>query len=198
MTMMTWAPNTEDGVNILVGRRQKLWKSFEAWGGAKVMEQAGDPILTWASHIPGLMVRNHAPISPAPLFDVFYMLPLTRINSPFHKGHQLNKTLDGKLIILDSFSNEVTVWTTINIGKPGTGKSVTMNKGMLEDIMMPGNERIPLTYIVDVGESSRGLVETVQDSLPEELRHYAIYKRIKTQKKKRLIRLNSVWAYATR
>ncbi|WEI02505.1 hypothetical protein PYR78_01405 (plasmid) [Acinetobacter johnsonii] len=137
MTMMTWAPNTEDGVNILVGRRQKLWKSFEAWGGAKVMEQAGDPILTWASHIPGLMVRNHAPISPAPLFDVFYMLPLTRINSPFHKGHQLNKTLDGKLIILDSFSNEVTVWTTINIGKPGTGKSVTMNKGMLEDIMMP-------------------------------------------------------------
>ena len=182
MTMMTWAPNTEDGVNILVGRRQKLWKSFEAWGGAKVMEQAGDPILTWASHIPGLMVRNHAPISPAPLFDVFYMLPLTRINSPFHKGHQLNKTLDGKLIILDSFSNEVTVWTTINIGKPGTGKSVTMNKGMLEDIMMPGNERIPLTYIVDVGESSRGLVETVQDSLPEELRHYAIYKRIKNSK----------------
>ncbi len=53
---------------------------------------------------------------------------------------------------------------------------------MLEDIMMPGNERIPLTYIVDVGESSRGLVETVQDSLPEELRHYAMYKRIKTQK----------------
>ncbi|WP_334460469.1 type IV secretion protein DotL [Acinetobacter soli] len=38
MTMMTWAPNTEDGVNILVGRRQKLWKSFEAWGGAKVQQ----------------------------------------------------------------------------------------------------------------------------------------------------------------
>lgn len=182
MAMMTWAPNTEDGVSVLVGRRQKLWKSFEAWGGTKVMEQAGDPILTWASHIPGMMVRNHAPISPAPLFDLFFMLPLTRINSPFHKGHQLNRTIDGKLILLDSFSNDVTVWTTINIGKPGTGKSVTMNKGMLEDIIMPGNERIPLTYIIDVGESSRGLVETVQDSLPDDMRHMAIYQRIKNSK----------------
>lgn len=180
--MMTWAPNNEDGVSVITGRRQKLWKAFEAWGGTKVMEQTGDPVLTWASHIPGLMVRNHAPTSPAPLFDIFFMLPLTRINSPFHKGHQLNVTIDGKLIMLDSFSNDLTVWTTINIGKPGTGKSVTMNKGMLEDILMPGNERIPLTYIIDVGESSRGLVETVQDSLPEDQRHLAVYQRIKNSK----------------
>ena len=182
MSMMTWAPNTDEGVSLLTGRRQKLWKAFEAWGGTKVMENSGDPILAWGSQIPGLLTQNHAPLCPAPLFDLFYMLPLTRINSPFHKGHQLNRTIDGKLILLDSFSMDLTVWTTINIGKPGTGKSVTMNKGMIDDIMMPGNERIPLCYIIDIGESSRGVVETVQDALPEELRYQAVYARIKNSK----------------
>lgn len=182
IALMTWAENTEQGLSILTTRRQKLWKSFETWGGPKLIEQAGDPILGFTSTIPGLTVKNHAPISPGPLFDQLYMLPLTRINSPYNKGHVPMKTLDGKLILIDTFSLDMNNWCEIHIGRPRTGKSSTQNYKIAMDIMAPGVERLPLTYMVDVGESSRGVIEMVESGLPPELRHLTIYKRMRNSK----------------
>lgn len=179
MGIMTWAKNTEEGLAVLINRRQKLSRIVQAWGSARVMEQGGDPLLSWRSNIPGLSHKHHAPPCPARMFDAFYLLPWTRQASPFDMGTVFHRTIDGKLICLEKFSGKQNTWITIYSGKPGSGKSVAMNNDIIEACMMPGLKRLPIISIIDVGVSSRGPIDLLRDHLPENQRHLAVYARMK-------------------
>lgn len=179
MGLMTWANNTEDGLAVVINRRQKLSRIVQAWGSARVMEQAGDPLLSWRSNIPGLSIKHHAPSCPSRIFDAFYLLPWTRQASPFDSGTVFHRTIDGKLICLEKFSAKQTTWITIYCGKPGSGKSVAMNNDIIEACMMPGLKRLPIISIIDVGVSSRGPIDLIRDHLPDNEKHLAVYARMK-------------------
>lgn len=183
ISMMTWAENNAFGKDEIQIRRSKLWRIVESWGGAQVMEKGGDPILGWTSNIPGLNIKHHAPKCPAPLWEALHMLPWTRQASPFKMGTIMNRSVDGKLMKLEAFSSEQTTWITIYVGKPGSGKSVAMNNDILESCLMPGLSRLPLIFMVDVGISSRGPIELIQDHLPREKSHLAVYKRLRNDKR---------------
>lgn len=179
MGIMTWAANTEEGLNVLINRRQKLSRIVQAWGSARVMEQAGDPLLSWRSNIPGLAIKHHAPPCPARIYDAFYVLPWTRQASPFDMGTVFHRTIDGKLICLEKFSSKQNTWITIYCGKPGSGKSVAMNNDIIEACLMPGLKRLPIISIIDVGISSRGPIDLLRDHLPDNEKHLAVYARMK-------------------
>lgn len=179
MGIMTWADNTENGLNVVTNRRQKMSRIVQAWGSARIMEQAGDPLLSWRSNIPGLALKHHAPACPARIFDAFYLLPWTRQASPFDMGTVFHRTIDGKLICLEKFSSKQATWITIYCGKPGSGKSVAMNNDLIEACMMPGLKRLPIISVVDVGISSRGAIDLIRDHLPDNEKHLSVYARMK-------------------
>ena len=179
ISCMTWAENNNYGIDEIQVRRSKLWRTLEAWGGAQVVEKGGDPILGFTSNLAGVTYKHHAPKCAAPLYDALYMLPWCRQASPFRRGTILHRSVDGKLMKQEAFSADLTTWVKVYCGKPGSGKSVAMNNDIFESCLLPGLNRLPFIFMVDVGISSRGPIDMLQDHLPKELRHQAVYKRLR-------------------
>ncbi|WP_432709657.1 hypothetical protein [Pedobacter sp.] len=179
MSAMTWAENNAYGIDEIQIRRSKLWRTIEAWGGCQVSEKGGDPILGYTSNLHGLTHKHHAPKYIAPLYNALYLFPWGRQASPFTMGTIMHRSVDGKLMRQESFSPELNTWIKIYLGRPGTGKSVAMNNDVIEACLVAGLKRLPLIFMIDVGISSRGSIELLQDRLPPEERHQAVYKRLK-------------------
>lgn len=163
---MTWAKTDPDSVQSLVLRKTHLIKAIEGWGGAQVKEYSGDASLAWQATIPGLSTKSIVPPAAAPLVDALKLFPVLRPTSPFPGGTIINRSLDGAILPYARFSDEQTTWITLVSGKPGSGKSVLMNHLNLESILSPGISRLPYIMIIDIGISSRGLIDTVRDALP--------------------------------
>ena len=182
ISAMTWAKTDPDSVQSLVLRKTHLIKAIEGWGGAQVKEYSGDASLAWQATIPGLSTKSIAPPAAAPLLDALKLFPVLRPTSPFPGGTIINRSLDGAILPYARFSDEQTTWITLVSGKPGSGKSVLMNHLNLESILSPGISRLPYIMIIDIGISSRGLIDTVRDALPDKLKHLAVYERLQNTK----------------
>ena len=178
MAVMTWAGISPEGVRELALRKAKLWKTVEGWGGAKLIERTGNPMLTFQTNAIGLTWKHIGNPAPAPLRDALAMMPLTRPASPFASGTIIYRSLDGKIMRYQRFSSEQTTWITLISGKPGSGKSVLMNNNNVESCLLPGITRMPYVCIIDIGVSSSGFIDLIRDNLPEHLKHLAIYKRL--------------------
>jgi intracellular multiplication protein IcmB len=61
----------------------------------------------------------------------------------------------------------------------GAGKSVLLNAINLAFLLQPGAGRLPLLSVIDVGPSSRGLVDLVRSALPPSRRHEAAFCRLR-------------------
>lgn len=182
ISAMTWAENNTYGIDEIQVRRSKLWRILESWGGAHVSEKGGDPVLGYTSCVLGVSSKHHAPKNVLPLWNALHYLPWTRPASPFQMGTILNRSVCGKLIKLEQFSAELTTWVKVYQGRAGSGKSMAMNNDIIECCLLPGQKRLPYIFIMDVGESSRGAIELIRDHLPPDLRHLAVYKRLKNNK----------------
>lgn len=179
MSAMTWAENNEYGKDEIHLRRSKLWRVLESWGGTQITEKGGDPILGFTSNCLALSSNHHAPMYCAPLFEALHFMPWCRQASPFSMGTIMNRSADGKLMKMESFSPELSTWIKIYVGRPGTGKSVAMNNDIIEACLMPGLKRLPFIFMVDVGISSRGCVNLIRSHLPDDLKYLAVYRRLK-------------------
>lgn len=179
MSAMTWAENNAYGMDEIHLRRSKLYRVIESWGGAQVTEKGGDPILGFTSNCLALTDKHHAPIYCAPLFEALHFLPWCRQASPFSMGTTMNRSADGKLMKLESFSSELSTWIKLYVGRPGTGKSVAMNNDIIEACLMAGLKRLPYIFMTDVGISSRGCVNFIRGHLPDHLKYLAVYRRLK-------------------
>ena len=182
ISAMTWAKTDPDSVQSLVLRKTHLIKAIEGWGGAQVKEYSGDASLAWQATIPGLSTKSIAPPAAAPLLDALKLFPVLRPTSPFPGGTIITRSLDGAILPYARFSAEQSTWITLVSGKPGSGKSVLMNHLNLESILSPGISRLPYIMIIDIGISSRGLIDTVRDALPDKLKHLAVYERLQNTK----------------
>lgn len=179
ISAMTWAKEASE----LKLRKSKLWRGLEGWGGAKVVEHAGDPMLAFQSGSLGLSTQHIGAPCPAPLDEVVRLLPISRPASPFSEGSTIYRSLDGKALRYQRFSSEQTTWITLIAGKPGSGKSVLMNNNNVESCLMPGLVRLPYIGIIDIGVSSGGFIDLIKDALPKHLQHLAVYKRLQNSER---------------
>lgn len=180
---MTWAGIDPEGIKELALRKSKLWRTLEGWGNPVVLERTGNPMIAFQTNALGLTTKHIGEPCPAPLDDAIALLPLTRPASPFSTGSTIYRSLDGKILRYQRFSSEQTTWITLISGKPGSGKSVLMNNNNVECCLMPGITRLPYIGIIDIGVSSSGFIDLIRDSLPENMRHLAIYKRLQNSER---------------
>lgn len=184
VTALTWADYGEE--KELMIRRSKLSRALAGWGSAVVEEETGDPTTALMAAAPGINLSSPAPAAAPPLPDLSYMLPLARPASPFFRGTTLLRTLDGKLMPYEVFSDQQNTWITLLFGGPGSGKSVFANRLNTEMCMLGGLNRLPFICVIDIGISSSGFISLVKDALPEDKRYLAIYERIQNTEKYRV------------
>lgn len=175
---MTWADYTPSGVRELRLRKSKVIRALEGWGKSSVTERTGYIMDAFQSCSVGLSPKHYAPACPAPLSDALSLLPLTRPASPFTHGSIIFRSRDGKALNYQRFSSDQTTWITLICGRPGYGKSVLMNSNNFESCLLPGIKKLPFIGIMDIGISSAGFIDLVRDSLPENMKHLAVYKRL--------------------
>lgn len=178
---MTWVdyhtPNCEQQLAL---RRSKLSRALQGWGNCTVEEELGDPTAGVFSCIPGLSMSSVARASAPPLADLARMLPISRPASPFSRATSLLRTLDGKLMPWEVFSDSQSTWLTLIFGGPGSGKSVWANRLNEEMCLLGGLKRLPYICVVDIDISSAGFVSLIEDVMPPDLRAkgLAVYKRV--------------------
>ncbi|MBO6223848.1 MAG: hypothetical protein J6N72_00095, partial [Psychrobacter sp.] len=178
ISAMTWAEDNEHGRNQLFDRKNRLISAMESWGDMSLIEKAGDPIQAWLSNVLGVSKNHHGPKGAAPFSSALKLMPFTRPANPFPKGSLMMMSTDGKLMPIEKFSPEQTTWVTVMTGIPGSGKSVQLNNELFESCLMAGLDRLPYICIIDVGISSRGLVEMLQQALPADKQYLAVSRRI--------------------
>jgi len=173
---LTWAEYGEE--KELLVRRSKLSRALAGWGHATVEEETGDATGALISCAPGITLKSPAPEAAAPLSDVLRMLPLSRPASPFNRASSIFRTLDGKLMPYEVFSDQQNTWLTLIFGGPGSGKSVLSNRLNEEMCLLGGLTRLPYICVIDIGISSAGFISLIQDGLPENKKHLALYTRL--------------------
>ncbi|MEA9392215.1 type IV secretion protein DotO [Acerihabitans sp. TG2] len=173
---MTWT----DGANIkeLLLRKQKLWKAMETWGNSTVYDRSGNALESFQSNVLALTTNHLGTPAPAPLEEALALMPLSRPASPFSRMTTLCRSLDGKFMPWESFSDLQTTWLKLYSGRPGFGKSVAMNSYYLDACMMPGITNLPWLLLIDIGISSEGCVDAIRDGLPEDKKYLAMYRRL--------------------
>lgn len=179
VSAMTWVEDDLAGRDTIRTRKTRLAYVMESWGGMTVIDNVGDPILGWRSNILGLSTDHQGTKAALPLPNALELLPLTRPASPFKTGSILNRTLDGKLMLVEKFSPSLSTWVKCITGAPGNGKSVMLNNDLFETCIMPDIDRLPLITVIDKGSSSKGFVELIRDALPNHKRHQAVTKRLR-------------------
>jgi intracellular multiplication protein IcmB len=179
ITAVTWADWPDEA--MLMARRRKMSAALMGWGRTMVEAERGDPTEALVQTAPALTIKAIAPESAPPLHEVMRMLPLSRPASPFKRCTLLLRSLDGKPLMFESFSDEQNTWITLLFGGPGSGKSVFSNRLNFEMCMMAGLKRLPYIGVIDIGVSSQGFISLVQDSLPENMKHLAMYVRVQNR-----------------
>lgn len=154
---------------------------IQSWGYSSVSDTMGDPQLGFAASIPGMMPGNPAPVAGAPLNDAIAMLPITRPASPWAHGSMILRTPDGKLFPYSIGSSEQSAWIDLVFAPLGQGKSLQANAMNLFFVLQPGLEELPYLSIFDIGPSSNGLISLLHTLLPEDKKHWAVYRRLRME-----------------
>lgn len=175
VTVSTWSDSKRETKR----RMAALEKSLQAWGICQVTSVHGDPLAAWASTIPGFTTKNVANRMIPPLPDALKLMPLQRPATPWSDGGSLIvRTPDGKIYPIQLGSRLQDTWIELIAATPGAGKSVLMNSMNSATIHRAGSVRLPLMSIIDVGPSSSGLIQLIQDSLPAHRKSEAAYLRL--------------------
>jgi intracellular multiplication protein IcmB len=168
-----------DAVRALRRRRGELARLVSGWGEAGCQECAGDPLLGVAAALPGLMPHGGpAARAAAPLEEAWGFMP-ARPASPWREGPLVLRTFDGKPMPFAHNSSVQAAWVDLGIAPMGAGKSVLLNTLNLAFILQAGARRLPLLSIIDVGPSSRGLIDLARSALPASRRHEAAFLRVR-------------------
>lgn len=172
----TWVDTpvpTKDDIAKLRKQQAQFAGAIQAWGTQEVSNITGDPYPVLIASIPGLNWRSPAPITLAPIEEVFQLFPLVdRAASPWKAGMPF-RTPDGKMYPYSPMSTHQAAWITITFAPMGAGKSVLTNVENLAFILNPEIHDFPYVSIIDIGPSSSGLIRSVRALLPPEKKHYA-------------------------
>lgn len=173
ISLCTWAPAGD--LDLLKRRASRLAQAVSTWGQAELREVSGDPMAGFVSTVPFVTSKSVATTAVAPLSHVVRMLPLMRPASVWRAGGMLYRTLDGKLMPFQPGSSQQTAWNYILFAKSGFGKSVQLASLLFASCVQAGIRRLPRIAILDIGPSSKGLINLIRDALPPAQKHYACH-----------------------
>ncbi len=165
----TWADNGE--IKKLRQYLSFLRRTVEQWGNISTDRITGDPVATILCTVPGFGPISTAPEVLVPMGESLNLFPLARQASPWLMGEIMFRTADGVCWPYQRGSALQNSWIEILIGSSGTGKSVAMNALNLGSVLAGSSmeinrEELPKMVIVDVGNSSKGLIRILQEALP--------------------------------
>jgi intracellular multiplication protein IcmB len=161
----------------------RMVSAINGWGNADAAKPlgAGQPLAVCAT-IPGLVSKNPGPGAAAPVPDIARFLPLTRPAKIWKDGTPF-RTRDGSFAPYREGSSKQASFIEIGVGPLGTGKSGNLNVMNLAYVFGAGQPRMPYLSVVDIGPSSSGAISIIREGLPTELKHLAVYERIRMEKK---------------
>ena len=179
--LLTWVGAGDGGDSrareaALAARLGRLQQVAEGWGEAVFTPLTGDPLESLAASVPGFCCGATAEPALAPLTEALRLFPISR-PAPLGAGSgagaaHLFRSPDGKPLPLAADQGGDYGFELI-YGLPGQGKSVLMNALGLAFCLAPGQARLPLAAVIDIGPSSSGLVSLVREALPADRRHEA-------------------------
>lgn len=167
MTMLLTTYVTDQDALKLKKQRNALAKAVSAWGSAQTKVHHGDPC---KAYMDSVLAMTHEPIDPAtamPMKASFYMLPLQIPAQVFSDGGVHFRTLERKFWPYQSGSTEQVSWVEMIYARSGSGKSVLLNTLNDAVAMYAQSKSIPIIGVIDIGESSFGLLMRLQALLPK-------------------------------
>lgn len=178
----TWVPVDEPkAIERLRIQASQLASALQSWGAAECSDAIGDPLLGMLATIPAVMRRNPAPAACAPLPQAVKMLPLTRPASVWNLGSLPLRSPDGKLLPFSPGTSLQAAWISLTVAPMGGGKSVFGNTQGLAFLLQPGLSELPYLTVIDIGPSSKGLVDLLKSALPPAQQHLATFQRLRMQ-----------------
>ena len=180
MSFATWVSRNEE-LSLRQGSAL-LRRVVEQWGNTVTDRTSGDHLATVLSTIPGFSMASTATTALAPLEEVLELTPLNRTTSPWAKGEVLFCSDDGVCWPYQRGSSLQTNWLEVIIGNSGSGKSVAMSAFNLNTILHGLDQRrphLPDIAIIDVGNSSQGLIRMLQEALPPDRKTEALHMELK-------------------
>lgn len=167
----TWSEKPKE----LAKFESSLVRAIQTWGVSQVVTRIGDPVAAWCSTLPGFTRKRASVVTCAPLSEVVGMLPLQRPTSPWPRGAALTRSIDGKLMPIQTSSPLQNTWNELAYAPPGSGKSVLLNVLSMAMILSPGLTKLPRIAHLDVGPSGSGVISLLRSALPEGRKHEAQY-----------------------
>lgn len=175
VAITTWSEDE----NVLNKNVEKLTRSMQSWGNLDVEIDITDETEGVVSTIPGANMRSPANLSYIPISEAIHMLPLARPASLWDSGGILFRTPDGKVYPYEVQSSKQELTVDLFVAPPRQGKSVLSNAINKALCLRQGQTELPYLCVLDIGPSSQGMIELVQDSLPEHLKHLAVHHKMK-------------------
>lgn len=175
----TWGPSENDCVDNV----SLLKSAIESWGSAVVTNETGAPALAAMSTAAGFTSRMPAQHIPAPLSEMCHMLPMLRPASIWSDGHLITRTREGRAYPIKFGTSEQDFWGTGIFAPTGRGKSFLMNMLNLGIMFSAGLTELPNLVVIDVGPSSRLVMDLVRAMLPKELAAQVVSLRIRNDQR---------------
>jgi intracellular multiplication protein IcmB len=171
MSAVAWAQTYEEAKtsgDSLVG-------IIQTWGSPMVIPARIGSIQGLMNAMPIGMPSTSSGLAVAPLYSAINTLPIDKVFCPWAYGACTFMSSEGTPYNFQPGSSKQTTWNDIIFAVPGSGKSVLMNYLNFATVLTPGNDRLPFVGIVDIGFSSKGLIDLIKNSLPANKRHQAVY-----------------------
>lgn len=171
MAACTWGYSLEKTENNVT----KLLETLKSWGSPDVTDVTGNPVLGLSSATMGFTPLGIAPDSAPPFADALAMLPLSRPAPIWATGSEIATTLDGKPMPSQDMSSKQSAFTTVIVGRSGSGKSVHLNNNHISFVLTTENDSLPYIAIIDYDRSSEGfcdlMIEAVEPHLREQIKY---------------------------
>ena len=190
ITACTWAPvratGKKDGdieydLSEIEDRGVKLHRALQSWGGCQTGDAFAAPIEGTLATQAGLLDQTMGRVMAPPMPDAVGMSPVFRETTSWDvsEGNILMRTDTGRFLHYQQTSSRQNAWVTLLVGPMGFSKSTTMNTLNLYYLITPSAEsELPYLRMLDVGPSSRSIIDAVQSSVPTEQKHLAQYVRM--------------------
>lgn len=171
----TWGDNE----NKVVDNLSFLRSALESWGSCVVTNETGSPGLATLCSAAGYSKRIPAPYVPGPIDDMARMLPIVRPASVWEYGQLITHTKEGRVYPVGFGTSLQNYWGTLIFAPTGYGKSFLMNMINQGILFSPGLDELPYLTIVDVGPSSRLVMDLARGMLPQHLARQVVSLRIR-------------------
>lgn len=195
ITACTWADahptySKKNGVSYdlkeINDRATKLNRALQAWGGMQTTDAFAAPLEAAISSQAGLWDHPLGTIMAPPMPDATGLLPIFRPTTSWRQedGNVLLRSADGRFLHYQQGSPKQAAWVTMLVGPMGFGKSTALNTLNLFYLLNPSaSNTLPYLRCLDIGPSSRSIVDLVKMGMGQKDENIAQYIRIQNNEK---------------